>query len=65
MIRLDLKAEIETLGTTYRRLRKPEQIEVDALYRKILFITFVVGLVGVFVVLLSIIFDMSIRMVSR
>ncbi len=62
---IKLKEEMDSLVTTYRRLRKPDLLEVEGLYKKIMLITFVTGLIGVLVVLLSALFDVIIRTVIK
>lgn len=60
---MNFKQEIDLMISTYRKLRKPNESDVDSLFRKILLITFIVGGVGVIIVLLSTLFDKFIKVI--
>lgn len=56
-----LKRDINSMQSIYRKLRKPEEIEVRGLFNQIIFITVVVGMFGIIITVLSVIFDLLVR----
>ncbi|MCS7122412.1 MAG: hypothetical protein NZ908_00420 [Candidatus Micrarchaeota archaeon] len=56
-----LQRDVNSMQSIYRKLRKPQETEVRSLFNQIVFVTIAVGVFGIFVTFVSVIFDLLVR----